>query len=69
MGVSLKVVRCVCAEVSFATVKESGASTMEEAEAWFGCGLSCGLCRPYLERMLETGETEFEPFPVPVEND
>jgi len=24
-----------------------------------GCGAGCGLCRPYLRRMLETGETEF----------
>jgi bacterioferritin-associated ferredoxin len=24
-----------------------------------GCGGQCGLCRPYLRRMLETGETIF----------
>jgi len=24
-----------------------------------GCGAQCGLCRPYLRRMLETGETVF----------
>jgi bacterioferritin-associated ferredoxin len=24
-----------------------------------GCGAGCGLCRPYLRRMLRTGETEF----------
>jgi bacterioferritin-associated ferredoxin len=24
-----------------------------------GCGAGCGLCRPYLRRMLETGQTEF----------
>jgi bacterioferritin-associated ferredoxin len=24
-----------------------------------GCGDQCGLCRPYLRRMLETGETHF----------
>jgi bacterioferritin-associated ferredoxin len=24
-----------------------------------GCGGQCGLCRPYLERMLETGQTVF----------
>ena len=24
-----------------------------------GCGGQCGLCRPYLSRMLRTGETEF----------
>lgn len=24
-----------------------------------GCGDQCGLCRPYLRRMLATGETTF----------
>jgi bacterioferritin-associated ferredoxin len=24
-----------------------------------GCGAQCGLCRPYLRRMLATGETIF----------
>jgi bacterioferritin-associated ferredoxin len=24
-----------------------------------GCGDQCGLCRPYIRRMLETGETVF----------
>lgn len=24
-----------------------------------GCGDNCGLCRPYLKRMLRTGETVF----------
>jgi bacterioferritin-associated ferredoxin len=24
-----------------------------------GCGAQCGLCRPYLRRMLRTGQTEF----------
>jgi bacterioferritin-associated ferredoxin len=24
-----------------------------------GCGGQCGLCRPYLRRMLRTGETAF----------
>lgn len=23
------------------------------------CGAGCGLCRPYIRRMLETGETVF----------
>ncbi len=24
-----------------------------------GCGLQCGLCRPYLRRMLASGQTVF----------
>ena len=40
---------------------------LARAESWdlektaraTGCGAACGLCRPYLRRMLATGETEF----------
>jgi bacterioferritin-associated ferredoxin len=53
---------CVCRRVSFATLLP-----LARAEAWgldelttaTGCGADCGLCRPYLRRMLATGETEF----------
>ncbi len=31
----------------------------------FGCGSCCGVCRPYLERMLETGETVFHQVILP----
>lgn len=41
--------------------------TVAQREAWdldtlmreTGCGARCGLCRPYLRRMLATGETVF----------
>ena len=33
----------------------------------FGCGSCCGVCRPYLERMLETGETVFHEVLLPGE--
>lgn len=53
---------CVCRRVPFA-----GLLPRARAEAWgldelvaaTGCGAGCGLCRPYLRRMLATGETEF----------
>jgi bacterioferritin-associated ferredoxin len=32
---------------------------LEALAAATGCSLQCGLCRPYLRRMLETGETVF----------
>ena len=50
--------RCVCAGVSFEELKELGVKTMAEA-AEHECGINCGRCRPYIERMLETGETAF----------
>ena len=30
-----------------------------------GCGAQCGLCRPYLRRMLQTGETVFHELLTP----
>lgn len=53
---------CVCRRVPFARLLP-----LARAEGWgldelisaTGCGASCGLCRPYLRRMLATGETEF----------
>jgi len=30
-----------------------------EAQDAFGCGQGCGLCRRYVRRVLETGETRF----------
>lgn len=51
--------RCVCADVSFAELRAAGVTTLEEASHWFNVANNCGLCRPYVERMLETGETAF----------
>jgi bacterioferritin-associated ferredoxin len=54
--------RCVCMRTPFVSLlplaRREGwdlAGIMRET----GCGDQCGLCRPYLRRMLRTGETEF----------
>ena len=53
---------CVCRGEPFAELlprardgKWDLAALMRET----GCGAQCGLCRPYLRRMLATGETTF----------
>ena len=54
--------RCICMRMPFATLLP-----LARAEGWdltavmaeTGCGDQCGLCRPYLRRMLRTGQTEF----------
>ena len=54
--------RCICMRVPFATLLP-----LARAEGWnlaavmaeTGCGDRCRLCRPYLRRMLRTGQTEF----------
>ncbi len=55
--------RCVCFNVKFADVKkvmdENGFTTLDEVQSIIDVSKNCKLCRPYLEKMLETGETEF----------
>ena len=54
--------RCLCTKRSFADLLVAA-----RAEGWdlpalsaaTGGGSGCGLCRPYLRRMLRTGETVF----------
>lgn len=53
---------CICKSTSFEVLHAQAA-----AENWnladimreTGCGAGCGLCRPYLRRMLRTGQTRF----------
>jgi bacterioferritin-associated ferredoxin len=68
MSDSNPVRRCVCYPHSFAEIKkiaqEQGWQTVEEITEALGCGSGCGLCRPYLAMMLETGETAFAVLPL-----
>jgi bacterioferritin-associated ferredoxin len=53
---------CVCRRTSFASLlplAKTHAWDLDALVAATGCGAQCGLCRPYLRRMLATGETEF----------
>jgi len=53
---------CICRRLSFEQLlplARAGRWNLETAMRETGCGDQCGLCRPYLQRMLETGETAF----------
>ena len=59
---SVLVDRCICRNLAFTgllprarTAGWSLGDLMRET----GAGAQCGLCRPYLRRMLRTGETVF----------
>lgn len=58
----ISVTQCLCRRQPFAGLlplaQEQG-WTLETLIRQTGCGGQCGLCRPYLRRMLATGETEF----------
>lgn len=55
----LPVWRCVCYDVSFETLKQSGLRTLDEIRERFGCSGGCGMCAKYIELMIETGDTAF----------
>lgn len=57
--------RCICSNISFADVKiiakNKNLTTVDELRLNEVCCRHCELCRPYVEEMLETGETSFSP--------
>ena len=59
----MRIDRCHCFVATFAdlraTADETGARTVEALQAHARFGQKCGLCRPYVRRMLRTGETAF----------
>jgi bacterioferritin-associated ferredoxin len=61
-GPGLRIDRCVCLNRRFAELlplaREAGWD-LAALTAATGCGGQCGLCRPYLRRMLANGETVF----------
>jgi bacterioferritin-associated ferredoxin len=56
------VAMCVCRRTPFARLlplARAAGWVLDDLVRETGCGGQCGLCRPYLRRMLATGETEF----------
>jgi bacterioferritin-associated ferredoxin len=54
--------RCICRNVEFSELlplARANGWSLDDLVRETGCGGQCGLCRPYLSRMLRTGETEF----------
>ena len=61
-GPSVRVSGCICCHTEFADLLPRARAkgwSLEELMQQTGCGAQCGLCRPYLRRMLRTGETVF----------
>jgi bacterioferritin-associated ferredoxin len=58
----IEVTRCLCRGVTFEELLPRARAADWDLETLIretGCGGGCGLCRPYLRRMLATGETVF----------
>ncbi len=59
---SVLISRCICRNVAFAELLPRARAanwSLDDLMRETGCGAQCGLCRPYLRRMLRTGETAF----------
>jgi bacterioferritin-associated ferredoxin len=59
---SVRVDRCICRSTLFEVLLPQARAagwSLSDLMRETGCGAQCGLCRPYLARMLRTGETEF----------
>lgn len=60
--VGLRINQCLCRHRTFAELlpeAQAAGWDLDSLVAATGCGGECGLCRPYLRRMLRTGETVF----------
>ena len=58
----VEITRCLCRSIAFEQLlprARAGGWDLETLMRETGCGAGCGLCRPYLRRMLATGETVF----------
>ena len=54
--------RCICKATAFEELLPRARASgwnLADLVRETGCGGQCGLCRPYIRRMLRTGETEF----------
>ena len=58
----VQVDRCICRNLAFGELlsrARAAAWELNDLMSETGAGAQCGLCRPYLKRMLRTGETVF----------
>ena len=65
---TLTIDRCVCRMQLFADLLPLARTRgfgLAELMRETGCGDQCGLCRPYLRRMLITGDTVFHEVIAP----
>ena len=54
-----KITKCICFDVSFLEIKNSGLIKIDDIKNVFKCCTKCKLCEQYIKQMLLTGETEF----------
>ncbi len=58
------ITKCICYDTSFEDMKkimkDNNLSTLEELKKFKTVADNCKLCVPYIDRMINSGETKFE---------
>ncbi|NBX36493.1 MAG: (2Fe-2S)-binding protein [Planctomycetes bacterium] len=61
---TMRIDRCVCVDVTFAQMRahadRCGSTDVAELRSAFRCAEGCGLCEPYIERMLQSQTVVFD---------
>lgn len=59
----MRIDRCICHQATFARMREwcdaHPGTGFDDLQREFRCGTGCGLCAPYVRRMLRTGAVVF----------
>ena len=59
----IQIYRCVCFDQTFSELKrvaeDASVDTVQDLQKHIEFGLNCGLCLPYVRRMLTTGQSVF----------
>ena len=59
----MRIDRCVCHDATLAEMKawcaRNPGAGFKDVQDEFACGTGCGLCAPYVRRMLRTGQVVF----------
>lgn len=59
------VTECICHDRGFEEIRryanQYNLTSVDELQDRDYCSNHCGLCEPYVEIVLQTGQTEFEP--------
>jgi bacterioferritin-associated ferredoxin len=64
--------RCICFDKTFADMKKiiekHGIKSIYELRKHIPFGENCGLCLPFVEQLIKTGETKFEEINLDISN-
>lgn len=59
-----KVTKCICFDITFRELKEisiiNNCKSLQELKAYAIFSEKCKLCSPYIQKMLETDQVEFD---------